>query len=417
LKTKASRTTGPSRHLPGSSGAFAALWFASTGSNLADGLFRLALPLFAATLTRTPGQVAGVMTALTLPWLLLALPAGSLADRLDRRLLVIAAQLLRAALLIILVGLVLGTETPALLLYALAFALGSAEVVADTAAAALVPAVAGPDALEEANARLVGSLTAGNEFAGPALGGMLFTLSAAAPFGVSAGLCLASAAALTRLRGSFRPVRTAARNWCSEILEGLTFLWRHGLLRTLALLVLVMNFCWAAWLTLMPLHAVSSEALNLTAAGYGLLLACLGAGGILGTLLVLPARRLLGQRRTLGIDLLGTLVMLLMPALTANPWLIGLAALAGGAGSTMWSVLVSSIRQRTVSDALQGRVGAALRLFGFGAFPLGAATAGIVAEITGIRMVFLICSFLVLSLFLPFIRGVTEAELAKATRP
>lgn len=402
------------RQLFGPSKPFVALWTASTASNLADGFFKLALPLYAATLTKSPSQVVGVMTALTLPWLLFSLPVGSLADRLDRRLLMTGAHLLRVAVLVTFVVLMLSAKVPLLPLYVIAFALGVAEVVADTAAAAILPAVVEPEELEEANARLVGSLTVGDGFIGPALGGVLFALSMAAPFAVSASLYLAAAGALLYLQGTFRAARAAGRVQLSEVFEGLTFLWRHGLLRTLAILVTVMNVCWSAWFTLMPLHAVVPGPLGLDAPQYGLLLMCLGVGGLLGTLLAVPAQHLLGQRWAIGADILGTMMMLLVPALFLNPWLIGVAALLGGVGSTMWGIVVSSVRQRAVPNALLGRVSATLRLFGYGAYPLGAVLAGTLAELAGIRTVFALCALLTFTLFVPFFLSVTNRALAEA---
>lgn len=396
---------------------FVALWTASTASNLADGFFKLALPLYAATRAQSPSQVAGVMTALTLPWLLFSLPIGSLVDRLDRRLLMTGAHLLRALVLAGVVVFMLNTQVTLLPLYIVAFTLGIAEVVADTAVSAVLPSVVELEELEAANARLVGSVTVGNEFVGPALGGVLFTVSIAAPFGVSAALYLVAAGALFHMRGSFRALRDAGQVQLNEVFEGLTFLWRHRLLRTLAILVMVMNLCWAAWLTLMPLYAVAPGPLRLSASQYGLLLTCLGVGGVLGTLLAVPIQRLLGQRWAIGADILGTMVMLLAPALFLNPWLIGVAALLGGAGSTMWGIVVSSVRQRVVPNALLGRVSAALRLFGYGAYPIGAAFAGMLAELAGIRAVFALCTLLTFSLFIPFLLGVTNRTLAEARGP
>lgn len=402
------------RQIFGSSRPFAALWTASTASNLADGLFKLALPLYAATRAQSPSQVAGVMTALTLPWLLFSLPIGSLADRLDRRLLMVGAHLLRASVLAAFIMFILNTQAALLPLYIVAFTLGVAEVVADTAASALLPSVVEPGKLEVANARLVGSVTIGNEFVGPALGGVLFALSIAAPFGTSAALYLGAAGALFYLRGSFRAVREAGHVQFSEVFEGLTFLWHHRLLRILAILVMGMNLCWAAWLTLMPLYAVAPGPLRLSVPQYGLLLTCLGVGGVLGTLLAVPAQRLVGQRWVIGADILGTIVMLLAPALFLNPWLIGVAALVGGAGSTMWGIVVSSVRQRVVPNAVLGRVSAALRLFGYGAYPLGAALAGTLAERVGIQGVFVLCALLSFALLIPFLLGVTNRTLAEA---
>lgn len=80
----------------------------------------------------------------------------------------------------------------------------------------------------------------------------------------------------------------------------------------------------------------------------------------------------------------------------------------------MWSVTVASVRQRTVPDALLGRVGGALRLFGYGALSLGAVLAGVIAELAGVRAVFICCAVLSALLLLPFLAYVTEEALAAA---
>src|SRR5215217_3968011 len=88
------------------------LWSASAVSNLADGLVKIALPLVAVTLTDSPGLVAGITLAVTLPWLLFALPAGALADRVDRRIAMVAANIVRAAgVAVLAVALILGLES------------------------------------------------------------------------------------------------------------------------------------------------------------------------------------------------------------------------------------------------------------------------------------------------------------------
>jgi MFS family permease len=111
---------------------------------------------------------------------------------------------------------------------------------------------------------------------------------------------------------------------------------------------------------------------------------------------------------------LGTFIMLAVPALTANVWAIGVAAVIGGIGGAMWGVVATSIRQQVVPNEMMGRVSGVIRLFGFGALPLGAALAGFVAETAGIPAVFAVCAAMNLLLFVPFFRGITPETLATA---
>jgi MFS family permease len=395
---------------------FVALWGATTASNLADGLFQVGLPLLALTLTRSPGLIAAVTFVLTLPWLLLALPVGALVDRVDRRRIMLAANLLRVA------GLALLTAAVALgiaslpVLYLVAFVMGIAEVAADTAAQALLPAVVAREQLERANARLLGAQTIANTFAGPSLGGALAGIAVWLALGSSGGLYAVAALGLALLRGSFRPEPGGQRRRLrAEIAEGFRFLLRHRLLRTLAVIVFVMNVGWASWLAVLVVYAVRPGPMGLSQFGFGLLFTTLGAGGVAGSLITGPALRLLGRRWAIGADILGTVAMMATPALTANRWAIGAAAFVGGVGAMMWTVLVTSIRQQAVPDRLLGRVSSAFRLFSLGAAPVGSALAGVIAQVADIRAVFAAAAVLSALLLVPFFTVITNQAVAAAT--
>jgi MFS family permease len=183
------------------------LWSASSLSNLADGLVKVALPLVAITLTDSPGLVAGVTLAVTLPWLLFALPAGALADRVDRRIAMVTANIVRAAgVAILAVTVLLGLESsPAAIwaLYAVALLLGTAETIYDTCAQSILPQVVARDQLPRANGRLIAAELTANEFVGPPLGGLLVAAGVAVAFATPAALWAVAVGALLLLRGGF----------------------------------------------------------------------------------------------------------------------------------------------------------------------------------------------------------------------
>src|SRR5438105_5348221 len=151
------------------------IFTASGVSSLGDGMRGTVLPLLAADVTRDPITVAGLTAAGTAPWVAFGLTAGALADRRDRRLLVAAAYSTQALAVAVLAAAVAGGARPAVLLYAVAFAIGAAETVSDTAAPALVPSLVPLVRLGTANGRLAAARTLAAEFAGPPLGGVLFT--------------------------------------------------------------------------------------------------------------------------------------------------------------------------------------------------------------------------------------------------
>jgi MFS family permease len=384
------------------------LWLATVFANLADGVFKLALPLLAMQIEPSPSVVAGVAFVVRLPWLLFALFAGVLVDRLDRRQTMIVANMVRVFALLSLVAAIVLNMLSLPLLYALALLLGIAETFADTSSAAILPSVLEGQKSEKANAWLIGGITVSNEFIGPPLGGALILLSLAFAFGGSSLLYLLATIALLFMTGSFKPSSEKAKPILSDLSAGLRYVWENALLRNLVFIVTVMNLAWSAWAAVMVLYLVGEAGVSEFA--YGLMLTSIGIGGLVGAVITVPIVERWGRAWAIAADILGTVLMLLVPALTTNIWLIGVAAVIGGIGSSMWGIVVSSIRQETVPDEMQGRSSGVFRLFGYGALPLGAAFAGFVAEWINIPTVFAICAILNILLFIPFwqVRGLLK---------
>src|SRR4051794_2367916 len=253
------------------------VWTASAISTLGDGVDAAALPLLAATLTRAPRLVAGLTTAAFLPWLLFALVAGALVDRLDRRVVMVTANLVRGAL-VAAIAVLAGTGTATIwTLYVVAFVLGINETLFDNAAQSMLPAIVEPALLERANGRQYAAEVIANSFAGPPLGGVLFAVAVAAPFGLDAASFVLSAALIFTLRGSYRAAGAgvgpegARRSLRAEVAEGVRWLRHHRLLRTLALLLGTMNL--ASNLGFATFVLFAQEQLGLGDQGYGVLLA------------------------------------------------------------------------------------------------------------------------------------------------
>ncbi|HEU4480511.1 MAG TPA: MFS transporter, partial [Actinomycetota bacterium] len=169
------------------------LWLATAVTNLGDGVRVAALPLLAATLTRDPLFISGVLFASKLPWLLFSLHSGAIVDRVDRRSLIVRVNLLRALVMGIF-GITLATGSGSLwLLYSIALLQGIGEVFSDNASFALMPKLVPRTRLEAANGRLEAAIVVFNGFAGPALGSLLFVAATAAPFALDASTFLVSA--------------------------------------------------------------------------------------------------------------------------------------------------------------------------------------------------------------------------------
>lgn len=385
-------------------------------TNLADGVTKIGLPLLATQASGSPGEVAAVSLALSLPWLLVALHVGVLVDRFDRRRLLWAADGVRLLALAVLIRSVAADGVGIPLLCGVGAVLGVAEVVALTTASALVPSLTPPEGRERANAWIAGTETVCSEFCGPFVGGLLLAAGTAVALGVTWVSYLAASALLFLLVGVFRAAPRRAEQAAPEsvnrrIAEGLSHLWRHPLLRTMALVQTVLCGCWGGWLALMPLYA--TDVMGLDAQHYGVVLSALGIGGLAGALSVTWAGRVLGRRRVMFADLLGTFAMMAVPAVTTDLRVVAAAAFAGGLGGTLWTVNARTIGQRLVPDRMLGRYNAASRLFGLGAMPVGAGLIGVLAEVLGLRLAFAVFAVSVAVTVLPFLRVLTRPALAR----
>ncbi|WP_243793754.1 MFS transporter [Saccharopolyspora gloriosae] len=403
----------PSRDVSGRNTVVLVLFTAVT--NLADGVTKIALPLLATSLTGSPAAVAGVSLTLTLPWLVTALHVGVLVDRFDRRGLLWVANAMR---LVALAGLLAAYSAESVtlpLLYLAGSVLGVAEVIALTSAMALTPVAVGPRLRERANAWVTGAETVCNEFCGPFVGGLLVTAGSAFALGATAAGYVVATGILVLLVGRFRVARSVdapVRSVGGQIRDGLRFLWRHRLLRLMALVLTALCSCWGAWLALMPL--VATSVMGLSPSEYGMVLSALGVGGLVGALAVSAVNRLIGRRWALFADLIGTFAMVAAPALTTNMWVVAAGAFFGGMGGTLWAINARTIAQYLVPAELMGRYSAVARLFSWGAMPVGAAAVGLLAEFFGARAAFAVFAAIVLATAIPFLRTVTPAVLRGA---
>lgn len=402
----------------GLGGGFWWLWTSSALSNLADGIFKVALPLVAIGFTRSPALIAGLAFAGTLPWLLFALPAGAIADRLDRRRLMVGANILRAALLAALVGAVLLDVRSIWALYVIAVCVGTTETIYDTAAQSIVPRIVRREQLPRANGRLYAAELTTNEFLGPPLAGFLVTAGLALALGAPVALWAVAVPALLFVRGSRRTRRPRGQPTTlrADIAEGVRFLWHQRILRRFAAMVGVFNFASSATQAVLVLYAVgSASAMGLSAPSYGWLLTTVAAGSLVGSFLAERAVRAFGRARTLVLSYAGGALLVGAPAVTANPFLIGACFFIGGAGIIVANITTVSLRQTITPDRLLGRVNSGHRLVGWGTKPLGAAAGGILAELIGLRAVFVVMGLLSLAVLVGM-AGITDRAMDDAER-
>jgi MFS family permease len=394
---------------------FGQLWAASASANLGDGVLAVALMLVAARLTDSATLVAAVAVASQLPNALATLPAGALADRLDRRRLMFIVNLVRASTVAVGAALEVTGSLSLPAVYLIAFVLGASEVFVDATAQSTVPMVVARDRLPAANGRLVATQVTANEFVGAPLAGVLVAAAVVWALAAPAAFYLVAALLLLRMPGHYRPHRDGPPTRIrTDIAEGIRYLTRHRLLRTLAAMAALVNIASGGVFAVFVLYVVGPNSpMQLPEAAFGFLLACVAAGAVLGSVVAERAQRHLGRIRLLMIAVTGFAIAFAVPAMTTAATPVAIALFAAGLLMMLANVIMVSLRQLIVPEGLLGRTNATMRLLGVGLAPVGAALAGPIADLLGLRAVFLGAAALTL-LALPGFLVVTEAGLTRA---
>nr|WP_246315879.1 MFS transporter [Kineococcus aurantiacus] len=357
----------------------------SWAANLGDGLALAAGPLLVTSLTREAFPVALAALAAWLPPLLFGLSAGVVSDRLDRRLVVVTVDVVRAVLLLALAGLVAGGRATVPLVLGALFLLATAEVFADNTASTLLPALVARDDLAVANARVQTGFVTVNQLAGPPLGAALFTAGAATPFAAQAGLCALAAVFVGRLRLPPRAARPATHPW-HDVVEGVRWTAHHPAVRTLVVTIFTFNVTFGAAWSVLVLY--STQRLGLGPVGYGLVTTAGAVGGVAGTLSYgwIVRRVSLGDLMRVGL-VVETLTHLAL-ALARSAWVALPVFVVFGAHAFVWGTTSLTVRQRAVPEGLQGRVTAVNTVGTFGGLALGSGVGGALAQHLGVTAPF-----------------------------
>ncbi len=377
------------------------VYAASVISNLGDGVAQIGYPWLASAVTRNPLLIALVAVAQRLPWLLFTLPAGVITDRVDRRKAIIAMDLLRGGLTVLVgiavlglgsdlpepadVEFVVGTETG---LYAIlvvaSLLLGAAEVLRDNSAQTIIPSIVTPENLERANGRMWSAEQIANTFVGPPLGSVLIAGAFFLPFVFDAASFIASAALVFLVVGQFR-ARAASTappprgEWKTELKEGVRWLWRHPLLRPMAIILGCLNAI--GMLEGATLVLFAQEILDTSPIEFAFLTMGAAVGGVVGGYIAPAIRDRLGSGPSLWLTLFATALTPIPIGLTS--WwplvflMFGVATLVG----VVWNVITVSLRQTIIPDELLGRVNSVYRFFAWGMMPIGTAIGGITVAV------------------------------------
>lgn len=353
-------------------------------SNIGDGIGLAAAPLLIASYTRNPAIVALAPLLQQLPWLLFGLQAGAIADRVDRRRLLLVSNFARAAVIIALGALVAADLATVSLILVAVFLFGVAETFVDTVASTMLPMLVDPGDIGIGNNRLTAGHVMLNQLVGPPLGAALFALGASIPFTTQGVLVVAAGFILLGLQlpeiatdPDREPTHIRA-----DIAAGVRWLWAHGAVRTLALVMFAFNVTFGASWSMIVLYA--QDRLHLDDIGYGLLATFGAVGGLMSAGVYDWLERRFALSVLMKVCLSLEVFVHLFLATSTRPWM-GFAIMFGfGAYAHVWSTVSNTVRQRAVPDEFQGRVAGVYLVGLFGGLVFGSALGAGIAHVWGI---------------------------------
>ena len=421
------------------------LWVAHAVSNLGDGISQVAYPWLASAVTRSPLLIAAVAVASRLPWLVFTLPAGVITDRFDRRKIIIAMDITRAFLaLLVAVAVTFEVDNlPALdtvgsgidlatnwflytVLIVTALLFGCAEVLRDNSAQTFLPEVVEADQLESANGKLWSVEFVTNSFVGPPLGSFLFGIFVFLPFYFDTATFFVSAALIATLATIARPVKPQAEkkalNFRAEIKEGFTWLWKHELLRPMAIILGCLNGLGA--ITAATFILFAQEILDTSVFIFAILGTAGAIGGTVGGILGPKISAKLGSGPSLYLTLLSAPVITLIIGLTSSWQLFWALTAIGTCFAVLWNVITVSLRQSIIPSHLLGRVNSVYRFFAWGSLPIGTLIGGALVDLvqlTGdrefaLRLPYLLVTVAGLLLFFFAAPRLTTAKIESARK-
>lgn len=374
------------------------LWWASQISHIGDGMGMVAYPWLASAVTREPILLALVGAVQSLSWLIWSLPAGVVVDRVDRRRLVMAMDLLRGVLTSVAVigvfvwggdllspdelkgGADIQTNWPLYLLFVItSFLLGSATVFRDNSSVSLTPSIVRRDQFERANGRMwSGELVALN-FIGPPIGSLLLGIAFVLPIVVDAASFFLCAGLIALIPGSFKTVREQTGeplDWKRDIKEGITWLRGHELLWPLAIILAFVNIL--AGLPNATYVLFAQEVLHTSPFEYALMFSGAALGGVAAGLL---AHRIVQRFGTAVVMRSFFIVFPIGFLITATALHWGQVWVGMAMGSFMgmlFNTVAVSLRQRLIPDQILGRVNGVYRFVVFAGMPFGTLFGGVI---------------------------------------
>lgn len=357
-------------------------WTGETISNLGSSFTQFALPLLVFKLTGSALNLGIAFAVSNLPYLFFGLMIGAWVDRLDRKRVMILADLGQAAVISSIPVLFLLGALNIWWVYGVAFLSATLHIFLDSSQFAAIPSLVDQTDLITANGRIQASFFAATVL-GPVLAGaLLFVMPVPTLLFIDAGSFLISATTLSLIARSFSSApKSAPKSIRQDILAGLRAMFGHPVLRNILLMLTLLNFLSTNRES--QLVVLAEQHLHATDTQFGLLNAAGGAGVVLFSLLAGPLRKRGGYIRLALVAIQVGAVATIAMAFAPNIWgAIPLWAVVLGTDN-LFNIYSNTLRQEILPNELLGRARAIAAMMSFGALPLGALLGGAITSATG----------------------------------
>lgn len=408
---------------PGLGRDFWVFFIGQSVSNLGTAVTQFALPLLVYRLSGSAVNLGIAAVMGTLPYLLFGLLIGAWVDRVDRKRLMIVTDVLRGLVLMVIPALGFADLLTVEIIYAVTFVSTTLAIAFDSAQFAVIPTLVGKRDLVTANGRIQASFSA-SAIAGPAIaGGLLAVIPLEAVVMADAVSFVVSTGSLLLIKRSFNPSgeeQAALTNRPSilrDVLEGLKYIWRHPVLRSISIMMALVNMVAATTGSQLVLFA--QERLGATSGQTGLLFSASSVGVVALSLAAGTLRR----RFSFGVAALGALMLdglaILILGMLTSLWLaLPIWALSAGLG-TFFNICTGSLRQQIVPPSMLGRIIAVASVVATSATPIGTMIGGWLIERTGqVELVYAGIGILIMAIAAGFYRfsplGQAERHLTAA---
>lgn len=392
-------------------------WSGQLLSNLGDRIHWLAVGLLVVELTGSALQTGVYYALVNVPEVVLGFVAGTVADRVNRRLLMASMDTARAALVALIPLLAATGHLRIEAVYGIVVALAVCNVFFDTASGALIPQIVAREELASANS----ALSLNRELAflvGPAVGGVLVSTwgTAQALWTTAAGYA-ASALAVSAMRVSQEPRAPVqeARGFIRDLVEGVRYGFGVAVVRAISAKSLLANWAWGASIAILIYHFRANVGLRPQEIGLGF--TAVGIASVTGAAAGAGIGRHLGwARAATWVTFLGV-VGLAVLAFVPTFWGLALGGALAGFTLPVANINYTALRQSVVPQEMQGRAWAFERTVSLASYPLGNLFGGVLAQVLSAPAVFVLCSLLLaLSALVGWFGGLRAfAEVGRAT--